>query len=69
MIEPEGGSATAASPSPEVAALGAGRKLLLVDDDAPLRRSLARALERRNFIERGIECPNRYNRRHAAQDS
>ena len=29
---------------------GAGRKLLLVDDDAPLRRSLARALERRGFV-------------------
>ncbi len=28
---------------------GAGRKLLLVDDDAPLRRSLARAMERRGF--------------------
>ena len=28
---------------------GAGRKLLLVDDDAPLRRSMARALERRGF--------------------
>jgi two-component system response regulator RegA len=28
---------------------GAGRKLLLVDDDAPLRRSLSRALERRGF--------------------
>jgi two-component system response regulator RegA len=28
---------------------GAGRKLLLVDDDAPLRRSLTRALERRGF--------------------
>jgi two-component system response regulator RegA len=28
---------------------GGGRKLLLVDDDAPLRRSLARALERRGF--------------------
>jgi two-component system, response regulator RegA len=27
-----------------------GRKLLLVDDDAPLRRSLARALERRGFV-------------------
>jgi two-component system, response regulator RegA len=49
MIEPEGGSATTASPTPEVAALGAGRKLLLVDDDAPLRRSMARALERRDF--------------------
>ena len=29
---------------------GAGRKLLLVDDDAPLRRSLTRALERRGFM-------------------
>ena len=28
---------------------GAGRYLLLVDDDAPLRRSLTRALERRGF--------------------
>ena len=28
---------------------GAGRNLLLVDDDAPLRRSMARALERRGF--------------------
>lgn len=28
---------------------GAGRKLLFVDDDAPLRRSLTRALERRGF--------------------
>ncbi len=28
---------------------GAGRKLLLVDDDGPLRRSLTRALERRGF--------------------
>lgn len=28
---------------------GAGRKLLVVDDDAPLRRSLTRALERRGF--------------------
>jgi two-component system response regulator RegA len=29
--------------------LGGGRPLLLVDDDAPLRRSMARALERRGF--------------------
>ncbi len=29
---------------------GAGRKLLLVDDDGPLRRSLTRALERRGFL-------------------
>ena len=32
-----------------IAAPGAGRNLLLVDDDAPLRRSMARALERRGF--------------------
>jgi two-component system response regulator RegA len=49
MIEPEGGSAATASPNLEAGALGAGRKLLLVDDDAPLRRSMARALERRDF--------------------
>src|SRR5688572_31468730 len=30
-------------------AQGGGRKLLLVDDDAPLRRSMGRALERRGF--------------------
>ncbi len=42
--------ATAAVGGPEaVAAPGAGRSLLLVDDDAPLRRSMARALERRGF--------------------
>ncbi|MGF1562200.1 MAG: ActR/PrrA/RegA family redox response regulator transcription factor [Geminicoccaceae bacterium] len=29
---------------------GAGRRLLIVDDDAPLRRSLSRALERRGFV-------------------
>jgi len=29
---------------------GAGRKLLLVDDDGPLRRSLTRAMERRGFV-------------------
>jgi two-component system, response regulator RegA len=49
MTELDGGSSSAVSPSPEAAALGAGRKLLLVDDDAPLRRSLTRALERRDF--------------------
>jgi two-component system, response regulator RegA len=49
MTEPDGGSSAAVSPNPEAAALGAGRKLLLVDDDAPLRRSLTRALERRDF--------------------
>ena len=46
----EGGPGTGSASGMEVAALqGAGRKLLLVDDDAPLRRSMARALERRGF--------------------
>jgi two-component system response regulator RegA len=50
MIESaEGGSPGTSSQETEPAAQGAGRKLLLVDDDAPLRRSLARALERREF--------------------
>jgi two-component system response regulator RegA len=49
MTEPKGGSSTIASPNPEALLVGAGRKLLLVDDDAPLRRSMARALERRAF--------------------
>jgi two-component system response regulator RegA len=49
MTERDGGSSTTVSPNPEIVALGAGRKLLLVDDDAPLRRSMARALERRDF--------------------
>jgi two-component system, response regulator RegA len=49
MTERDGGSSTTVSPNPEAVALGAGRKLLLVDDDAPLRRSMARALERRDF--------------------
>ncbi|MGH6944189.1 MAG: ActR/PrrA/RegA family redox response regulator transcription factor [Geminicoccaceae bacterium] len=38
-----------AAPLPTAGEPGAGRKLLLVDDDAPLRRSLSRALERRGF--------------------
>jgi two-component system, response regulator RegA len=38
-----------AAPSTPEALSGQGRKLLLVDDDAPLRRSMARALERRGF--------------------
>lgn len=37
------------APAVEVELVGAGRRLLLVDDDAPLRRSLTRALERRGF--------------------
>jgi two-component system response regulator RegA len=49
MTEPKAGSPTVASPGLEATAPGAGRKLLLVDDDAPLRRSMARALERRDF--------------------
>jgi two-component system, response regulator RegA len=44
----EGGLGVAPSGA-EATAPGAGRKLLLVDDDAPLRRSMARALERRGF--------------------
>ena len=50
MTEPlEGGVPAAGAPGTEAAALGGGRKVLLVDDDAPLRRSMARALERRDF--------------------
>jgi two-component system response regulator RegA len=50
MTEPVEGSAPATgAPDTEATALGAGRKVLLVDDDAPLRRSMARALERRDF--------------------
>jgi two-component system response regulator RegA len=45
----EGGLSAVSSPGVEATAQGAGRKLLLVDDDAPLRRSMARALERRDF--------------------
>jgi two-component system response regulator RegA len=51
MIEPTDGGTTSdpTSGSDGVVPSGAGRKLLLVDDDAPLRRSMARALERRGF--------------------
>jgi len=51
MEQSEDGSEAGASPgaAEAVASPGAGRSLLLVDDDAPLRRSLARALERRGF--------------------
>jgi two-component system response regulator RegA len=45
----EGGLGVSAASCAEGTAPGAGRKLLLVDDDAPLRRSMARALERRGF--------------------
>jgi two-component system response regulator RegA len=43
------GTPASASGAESVALAGAGRKLLLVDDDAPLRRSMSRALERRGF--------------------
>lgn len=51
MNPPEDGSSSAdsSSGSKGVAHPGAGRRLLLVDDDPPLRRSMARALERRGF--------------------
>jgi two-component system response regulator RegA len=51
MDQSEDGGEAGASPgaAEAVASPGAGRSLLLVDDDAPLRRSLARALERRGF--------------------
>jgi two-component system response regulator RegA len=46
----DSGVATESLSSPEATTgPGAGRKLLLVDDDTPLRRSMARALERRGF--------------------
>ena len=45
----EGGLGAPAPSGAEATVPGAGRKLLLVDDDAPLRRSMARALERRGF--------------------
>jgi len=51
MTRTNDGSATPdpSSSSEGAAHAGAGRKLLLVDDDPPLRRSMARALERRGF--------------------
>ena len=36
-------------PAETAADIGAGRLVLLIDDDAPLRRSLQRAMERRGF--------------------
>ena len=45
----DGGAAAPLCGSEALASPGAGRSLLLVDDDAPLRRSMARALERRGF--------------------
>jgi two-component system response regulator RegA len=50
MNQPVGADpSTLVAADAEVAAPGAGRKLLLVDDDAPLRRAMTRALERRGF--------------------
>src|SRR5687767_9125637 len=43
------GASVAPEDAEPIATPGAGRPLLLVDDDAPLRRSMARALERRGF--------------------
>jgi two-component system, response regulator RegA len=42
-------ASSAGAPAESAEPLGGGRNLLLVDDDAPLRRSLTRALERRGF--------------------
>jgi two-component system response regulator RegA len=47
MTDSDAADLAASSDNPELA--GGGRRLLLVDDDAPLRRSMARALERRGF--------------------
>jgi len=47
MTRAEPGAVEEARTNGAIAATG--RKLLLVDDDAPLRRSMARALERRGF--------------------
>jgi two-component system response regulator RegA len=44
------GAGTGAAPGERVAAPTEGPILLLVDDDAPLRRSLQRAMERRGFV-------------------
>ena len=51
MTQPDDGSRASDPPSSAEGAAhpGDGRKLLLVDDDPPLRRSMARALERRGF--------------------
>jgi two-component system response regulator RegA len=52
MSEQPGVAIGGTSPIPsdiEAIGPGAGRTILLVDDDAPLRRSLGRALERRAF--------------------
>ncbi len=47
--------------------VGGGQSLLLVDDDAPLRRSMARALERRGFqvlAAEGLAEAKEHARRH-----
>jgi two-component system response regulator RegA len=41
------------SEAPGAAGAGVGRKVLIVDDDAPLRRNLGRALEREGFVVAG----------------
>ena len=57
----------AARPSESAELMGGGRSLLLVDDDAPLRRSLTRALERRGFqvlAAEGVAEAKEHARRH-----
>ncbi|MEM7021125.1 MAG: ActR/PrrA/RegA family redox response regulator transcription factor [Pseudomonadota bacterium] len=59
--------ATATASAEGVELVGGGRNLLLVDDDAPLRRSMTRALERRGFhvlAAEGVAEAKEYARRH-----
>jgi two-component system response regulator RegA len=55
------------APAESAELMGGGRSLLLVDDDAPLRRSLTRALERRGFqvlAAEGLAEAREHARRH-----
>src|ERR671919_1039242 len=63
----ESAEASPGGAAESAALMGGGRKLLLVDDDAPLRRSLTRALERRGFEvlpAEGLAEPTGRPRRH-----